>query len=203
MFGSPWDAIVYMRPKFQAAVLEGGFRNSRFVSAEIFFDPPAPFASDEIKALCFDGRSIQRSYCLSPSVENHCGHCGLGPVSCPICPTLIPYCPNCGKRVMYIEKEDETEEEWAEKIGENGDIEFTYSLDGGFGPVLDFRLWDGSDFLGGEEAIVSGRVVDLLLSLDPDAIGFQPRPCYVGDCDPSKYLHLQSRRYHKRKTAGF
>lgn len=197
LFGGLWDPIVYMRPRFQNALLEGGFQGIRFLETEIDFEIACPFDSSEIKALCFDGRSIQRNYRVSPLIENHCVHCGYEPIACTFCPTIFRTCPSCGRRVLYIEENGGRDLDWQEKIGENGDIRFVYALDGGSGPVLDLRLWDGSDFLGGEDSIVTGRVVDTLLSLAPDAIGFQPRPCYVADGDPADYEHLKSKRFQE------
>ncbi len=178
VFGHNSFEYLHVSKRLQRALLEANLSGLRFAANEIELDAPGPEYLKEIRTLCFDGRDIRRALTIKPESENFCRVCNHRPIVCPFCPTAEMSCPKCGETVGGTDF----------LVGEANDLMLHFAADPGddAGPVLDFRAWDGCDFVGPSsvESIVTGRVVDIFLSLDIKNIGVQPLRCFVEDgCD--------------------
>lgn len=177
VFGHELHEFIHMSKRLQDALLDANFNGTRFATTEIRLDCVGTDSIKEVRTLCFDGRDIRRSLVVHPDEENQCYYCNYLPIVCPNCPTFERACPNCGKdtwrgRTVSLSRQPN---ETLLKIMAIPDEEY--------GPVLDYRLWDGSDFIGTwwTTNSVTGRVVDLLLTLDIRNIAIQPQFCFVPD----------------------
>ncbi len=183
IMGGCFQHFVYLGPRTQRALLELNPAGLRFATCELESMGPLPFDPESIRVLCFDGRKINRPFAVDPPSENHCSQCGFTPIVCPTCDEVSYFCPSCNHRVVGIADDYPAG-------GLSKDTDYPTQ-----GEIVDFSAWDGNEF--NEGAIVTGRVVDLLFSLNPTQLGAQSLRCYVGDHDASEYEHLCSKLYRE------
>lgn len=174
LLGNRDDGFVYVRKHVREALLQANFSGTRFSPCTVVASDQLPFDPNELMLMCFDGRSIDRPYLVIPEAENYCSKCGYSPIVCQSCPEYSRRCPNCDNKIVS-----------------DSELLFDWS----FIDVLDFNRWDGSDFIGGNSPVITGRVLDSLLKLGVAPFGVMPLGCYVGEHDEKEYSHLRSHAY--------
>lgn len=180
LMGGHFDAYIYVGPRTQQALLESNVPGLRFATCDLICMDRLPFDPESIRVLCFDGRQCNRSLAVVPAEENCCSQCGFAPIVCSTCDHVDYCCPQCDHKVVGI----------AESAPGELLKELDYPV---HGQVLDLSAWDGNEFIGGGNTIVSGRVVDILLSINPTQFAAQSLRCYVGDRDVAEYDYLHSK----------
>lgn len=178
IWGNRGDGYLYVSPHVQDVLSREGLCGTRFAPCEFLTQDELPFFMKHSRVLCFDGRSIERAYAVLPNAENHCSRCGFSPIVCPNCPEVFYVCPVCQRRLIVSPRDK------AELILNLGGLN-----------VVDLTLWDGSDFLGGNYPIVTGRVLDLLISLHIAPFGAIALGCYTAQIKESMYASLRSTHY--------
>lgn len=177
VFGHELHEFIHVSRRLQDALLDANLNGTRFATTKTRFDCVGTASVEDVRTLCFDGRDIRRSLVSCPDEENRCYFCHYSPIVCPKCPTFERACPNCGKDTWRGRKVN------LSGLPSETLLKITAIPDEEYGPVLDYRFWDGSDFLGTwwTTNSVTGRVVDLLLALDIQNIAIQPQLCFVPD----------------------
>lgn len=176
-FGHELHEFIHVSKRLQDALIDANFNGTRFARTEMRFDCAGTTFMKGVRTLCFDGRDIRRSLVACPNEENRCYYCNYSPIVCPKCPTFERSCPRCGKDTWRGRSVNLSGLPSETLLG------ISAIPDKEYGPVLDYRLWDGSDFIGTwwTNISVTGRVVDLLLTLNIRNIAIQPQLCFVPD----------------------
>jgi len=180
--------LLYVSPPVAGAILAGDFRGTRFALAKVVYSNCSldPKSSDALQIMCFDGASAYRPRIVDPPERNGCLNCGFTPAVCSNCGHEYSFCPSCRSRLVWRPLDDTQQ-------APPTAIRFVSTPHEG--RVISLDRWDGSDFLGGGSMIVTGRVVDVLFSLNPRPLCARALRCYVGDHAPNEYEHLRSRHF--------
>lgn len=183
--GGLGGGYLYVSQYVAEMVLQAGFRGARFGKVRVNYNS-SRVDGELLRVMCFDGCSAYRPEVVVPPEANCCHVCGFTPIVCSVCGHLNRSCPVCEASLLSYGVPD-------------NDVRVNVVPEWKDGRVISLDRWDGSDFLCGGGGIVTGRVVDLLFSLNPKVLCAQALRCFVGDHSESEFEHLRSRRFRNRK----
>jgi hypothetical protein len=141
----------------------------------------------EWHAICFDGRTITRPRVVRPEQANQCPRCGSGPIVCTRCGHIEFACSNCSAELVGYPSDREVAP--VRLISSYGD-----------GEVLGLDRWDGNHYIGGRSCYVTGRVVDVLLTLGLEPFCAQSLRTYVGNRKEAEFGEIRSRLFEEYQS---
>jgi hypothetical protein len=153
-----------------------GLKNVEVRPVELTEDPRGP--QQKVFALIFNGPEIFRLGWQGPEEKNVCPFCGFGPLFCRACKAGHYFCPRCKEQTTVSPSDRKVDDRRIViEQPENG-------------PIIDPRLWDGSDFCGGSCGTITRRALDWLLSVHAAPFRAQPLRTDVSGltAEQSKFL---------------